>query len=90
MVEIRYPSPEDAEIQQVFFRKLDSLVEAYRVHDQASLHGESNPQLAEDQEYFLRNVGTRDPEGIALILQAMGAAAIATVREYYPEASGSR
>ena len=75
-------TPEDREILDTFYRNLLLIRDRYEEQDEASSHGESDPEFAEIFEGLTQNMIEAGPHSAALLLQSMGAAVLATVREY--------
>ena len=82
MVTIGPISPEDRKIRDTFLRYLSELMLRYEEQTEASRHGDADPEFAERLDGFNQDLAQADPQYVAALLQAVGDAVIATVREF--------
>lgn len=82
-------TPFEQEILAKFNSNWHYLIDRYQEQDQASHHGESHPDFARIQDGIAEVLKTADPAATAVMIQAMIAAVIQTVKDYVPESPGS-
>ena len=82
MVDITGFSPRDQEIRAAFLRNLSYVMARYEEQNEASRLGESDPEFAAMFDGIVKDTAKADPEEIALVMQAMVSAAVATVEEF--------
>jgi len=78
-------TPEELAIRDRFIKNLLYLVDRYSEQDEASRHGESDPEFAAIVDQVTQLVAEANPQVTAIFFQAMFAAVIATVKQYLSE-----
>lgn len=74
--------PTEGEVRSAFLRNWNYLINRFEEQDEASRHGESDPEFAAIFDQLAAETAKAEPGEVALALQAALSAAIETVFEF--------